>query len=1540
LESLQYKTSEPSRWHRWALTLALIVILAVGLALRLYNINWDEGQHAHPDERWIVMVAPTIRFPERLGDLLNPRASPLNPLWNVGDNSPRNFAYGHLPLYILVVAASLVGKLAGLSALFQSSPATAQALASLARLGSYDQMNLLGRVLSALFDSGTVYLTFLIGRRVYGTRAGLLGAAFTAFATIHVQLSHFYAFDPVACFFIIFSLYGSLRVIQEGQTGDSVLAGAMAGLAVSSKANAFPVVLSVAVAHLVRAYRQSRKTGEEEGAASLPVSSRSQVSLLIYSGAAALLAFALTSPFALLDLKNFLNVIGEQGKMVRGINDWPFTRQYRGTIPYVYHIEQQLKYGLGWPLGLVAFTGFGLTLVRTALRRARGEEWVLLVWCVLYFLLTGGFVVKFPRYMLPLLPLFNLMGAHWLFALKDWLKERWIKRTKDRGEETTASYPLSFWGWLQIGGLADLLILVAFVGAVLYSVSFVVGVYGREHTWITASKWIYENVPDGSTIAVEHWDDELPKPLPQPWGHAQQHGYNHVRLGLYEEDNEAKFQLLKEQLRQADYIALASNRLYRSIPRLPPRYPMTIRYYQLLFSEQLGFKKVAEFTARPRLNGWERNDDNADESFTVYDHPKPIIFKKVRDLSDEEWNALLGGTWEGAIPGYTGQKGRPGEPKPVTKETVKKTLLLDQPVEQLPVVQDFRWNRLASENALLAILTWWLAVQVLGFLAWPLTYVAFNHFRDRGYVFSKAVGWLFVAYVNWLMASLHFLKNSLPAILLGILLLAGVAVALAVHWRPRPRLREEMAAFWRGHWRVILFNEALFSVAFLCFVVVRLFDPDLWQPWTGGEKHMEFAFLNAITRSPYFPPYDPYYAGGYINYYYYGQYLVAVLIKLTGIKASVAFNLVVPTLFALTVSFACGVVYNLARRRNAEGAWERAGEASWTDGIGAGLLAALFVAVLGNLQGFFQLVERLGDLGGSQFQSHIIGVQGLVRAVPGLMKVLQGARFPDFNYWDPTRVIPFTINEFPYFSFLFADLHPHMIGIPFTILVIALALNVVLGSRVEREATGLGSGYQAAWLTRSDFWGRWLADVVRFMVLPLALGALAVINTWDLPTYLGMIGLAFLIRWVVCQGWAGVVLAAVESGVVAVLSLALYWPFFAHYQAMHVGIGLVRSPTQVEPFLAVWGFFLFVLATFLFVALLTWPARTGVQRLVRLVLRCWDLLPRVVALHQVLVRRATPGYILALWGLAATLLLIPIAAVLKFWTLVFLIPLLIVAGLLLLREPVEPEQRFVVMLAFTGLAVLAGTEVVFLKDFLQGGDHYRMNTLFKFYIQVWVLFGLATAAGLPWVWRSLERWRPRGWAVAWSAAFALLLAASLVYPVLGTPARVSDRFPGARPPIGTLDGMAYMTVGLYNWPDPQHPIELRYTYEALQWLLENIQGTPVIAEGRIDYYREGGMRVASYTGLPTLLGAHQNEQRYDWQVGERDGQAREFYSTTSLERLKQLVDELHVRYIYVGELERTVYPPEGIAKFDRLAAEGYLKVVYENPMVKIYEVKG
>ena len=328
---------------------------------------------------------------------------------------------------------------------------------------------------------------------------------------------------------------------------------------------------------------------------------------------------------------------------------------------------------------------------------------------------------------------------------------------------------------------------------------------------------------------------------------------------------------------------------------------------------------------------------------------------------------------------------------------------------------------------------------------------------------------------------------------------------------------------------LLVAEETVFAVAFLVFVGIRLLNPDLWQPWNGGEKFMESAFINAILRSPGFPPFDPYFAGGTINYYYYGLYLVSLPMKLTGIASEVAFNLAVPGLFALAAVGLVGVGASLSHD-------DRAGEdgAAYTGAVGAALGATLALLV-GNLAGARATVRSLQGAGS--------GLEGIGRFLSA----------KSYDYWATSRVISHTINEFPFWTFLFADLHPHLIAVPFGILVIGLSFNWLKSAEqgnpsfaavaaADRNANGTASA-------EADPKRRLLPSRFASPCWPSAWAPMGAINTWDLPTYALLVVIVFSLA-----GWRSGRMRMLLGGtlaalLVAALAVVAYWPFYLHYQS-------------------------------------------------------------------------------------------------------------------------------------------------------------------------------------------------------------------------------------------------------------------------------------------------------------------------------------------------------------------------------------------------------
>ncbi len=462
------------------------------------------------------------------------------------------------------------------------------------------------------------------------------------------------------------------------------------------------------------------------------------------------------------------------------------------------------------------------------------------------------------------------------------------------------------------------------------------------------------------------------------------------------------------------------------------------------------------------------------------------------------------------------------------------------------------------------------------------------------------------------------------------------------------------------------------------------------------------------------------------------------------------------------------------------------------------MLAPLFIAVIGNLDGFAQVARKLAEQGqarpgGAEADGALAAVAVLPDAVVGLGSALTGrAPLPAYDFWAPSRVIPHTINEFPYWSFLFADLHPHVIGIPLALLFCALLLALLS--------------------TQRNGW-RVLLPVLAAM--GFLLGALSSVNLWELPTYLGLGILGLAVHQFRSHGRVHPLAVATGGAIYAGVAVVTFLPFFRNYANVGAsGIGLVREPDPLGTWLSIWGLFLFVIASWLAYATALRPARTvspgpayaptGDERAYSLALREYDRLPRMVYLHRLLVRKPTFGYLFGLSLIPVCLLAAVALAVLGYGVLGLCVALLGPAWMLLWKRGTDsdPAALLIALLSFASLAILAGTQVVFLRDFLQGGEWYRMNTLFKFFIQVWLLLGLAAAIAVPRLWRALlhpvkrpdadgaaeqRSWVRRAFAVGWASVLALLVLASLSFTAFGTPARLSQRLNGWRPAFGTLE---------------------------------------------------------------------------------------------------------------------------------------------------------
>ncbi|MBN1954154.1 MAG: hypothetical protein JW900_03790 [Anaerolineae bacterium] len=810
---------------------------------------------------------------------------------------------------------------------------------------------------------------------------------------------------------------------------------------------------------------------------------------------------------------------------------------------------------------------------------------------------------------------------------------------------------------------------------------------------------------------------------------------------------------------------------------------------------------------------------------------------------------------------------------------------------------------------------WYLVLQLFGLAALPLTLRLFRHLPGRGYAFARPLGLLVGGWLFWLLLILGWLPNSAGAVLAALVLLAVLGAVLWISPPLRAADGESGSKQFAIPWRHILAVEILLAVAFAAWCGVRAHMPRIET--AGGEKWMEIAFLNAILRAPRFPPHDPWLSGFAISYYYFGYLMTAMLAKLSAVPATVGFNLGIASLFALTCSGAYGLVYALLAAKDRH-------KALW-----GGLLGPLTIALTGNLEGLLEVLHARGLFSAAFWQW--LDIRSINGPPPSLA---QGSWMPSrfIWWWQASRVLhdywPWhtaaspaeieIIDEFPAFSFLLGDMHPHLLSLPFVLLALALALALLKKPEAWRPERWNFSLPLSPW---------------ELFFYALCLGGLAFLDvSSDLVVYLFVVmGAAFIAtRSVQPQlTWRTLVPLLVTALVLAVGGVLLYLPFWLGYQSQVSGLAAnLFNGTRLPQFLVMF-------APILFPAVVI-AVREACQRRVNWFdIATWALgLLLALLIFLIIAGFASPQgrqYIDA-WrngepipGLAH----VPNAAemivarlrqrLLAPWTPLALAALLATSILSILKpwptaaqsKTRRPEADFVLLLIVTGALLTLTVEFVYVRD----NFGTRMNTVFKFYFQAWVLWGIAAAYGLN---RMLAIRRP--WAVAASGIALLLVIAGLVYPALAIPTRAREY--GASP---TLDGAAY----LY-----QHHAD---DMAAIEWLNENVAGIPVILEAPADHggaYRYEG-RVSAFTGLPTVLGwaGHQHQWRGDYaEPARREPHIEAIYASSDIPTTLALLEQYDIRYVYVGPVERARYPISGIENF-----AAFLTPVYSAGDVVIYQ---
>jgi len=546
--------------------LLLLAIILLGAFLRFYDLNWDANQHLHPDERFLTMVGTDMKIPHSIINYLSPQNSPMNPA-NIGHSF---YVYGTFPVIANKLLAIATGN------------------------DTYNNFTLLGRMLSGFVDLLIVAIVFktceLFERRYkLNKKVKYWAAFFYAISVLPIQLSHFFTVDTFMSAFVYLTFYFSLRFSFTRQSKWIIFGGIFLGLGIASKATAI-FLAPLLLYFFVNAYTEKKKIARSD---LVPLFGN-----MLLFGIVTYIVGRIADPY-LFQSNNFLDPSPSKLFLqnLKELSYWsspqawyPPSVQWIHKTPILFAWKNLTLFGVG--IGYMLCILLGISIIFKKIRNA--DLYIILAWVVLFFIYQGMQTVQTMRYFIfiyPFLALFAGIGF--------------------------AYFPKRIPTFIQA-----LLLLFTIIWPMLFF-----SLYTKPVTRVSASEWIYQHIPANSILLTESWDDGLPLPIFD----MSSRNYIPKQLPVFDPDTTQKWNTMNALLKKGNYLILSSNRGYGSIPTVPERYPKMMKFYHDLLAGKTQYKEVAVFTSYPSLTYMgiplTTSDDAAEEAFTVYDHPKVIIFK-------------------------------------------------------------------------------------------------------------------------------------------------------------------------------------------------------------------------------------------------------------------------------------------------------------------------------------------------------------------------------------------------------------------------------------------------------------------------------------------------------------------------------------------------------------------------------------------------------------------------------------------------------------------------------------------------------------------------------------------------------------------------------------------------------------------------------------------------------------------------------------------------------------------------------------------------
>lgn len=785
-------------------------------------------------------------------------------------------------------------------------------------------------------------------------------------------------------------------------------------------------------------------------------------------------------------------------------------------------------------------------------------------------------------------------------------------------------------------------------------------------------------------------------------------------------------------------------------------------------------------------------------------------------------------------------------------------------------------------------------IEFIGIITFPISFMIFRWMPDRGITLAMPLGIVIAAYFTWILSYTDLISATTVGPVLSLIIIAIPSIYIC--WTYRKQIIEHL----RRHVWLIAVTQLIFLALFFLWTLYRFYDPSI----SHTEQPMDMAFLNASMRTEFAPPEDPWLRGESISYYYFGYWILGFFSNLVSTTAGAAYNLSLSLIPAITSVGIIGLVYNIIKIDG--------GKIKFA--ILAGLVSAVALLVSSNFEGVLEFL-RFNGIGGESFWNWL-SIDGITGPAVNLTDNWRPTEF--WWWWRATRVIntfengvglDYTIHEFPMFSSLLGDLHPHFLSLPFVILFLGLVTNFIFNPLTMMPSVRFIANLPVRKVLKTYFCA-FINNAPQLICIGFILGALGFINAWDLPIFgLVFAGLVFFkIHKEQRLSFSEIIFKATPIFVIVFgAAFLLYFPYYFYFQSQFSGLTPVTDITS-RPihFFIVWGLFLVLVIPFVSYVFGKSKLRYGWLR------NAW--ISAVVAILPFIV-----WLILIGWTGSSEVSILKRA--IKLLPIMMVIFMAIYSVLYLLRNGriggIKTLGLSVTMVLIGGaFTLIMIPELIIVSD--QFGS--RMNTVFKLYYQAWILLSIAAGVAVYYGGRLLIK--SKGIKKLVLASFGgisvILLSISLYY----APAAAFTKMDTSD--FRSLDGLEYIKN--------KNPDEL----EAINFIVKTFDNQDALVEAVGTSYSEYG-RISASTGIPTILGwpAHEIQWRgSDLGLTQRATDVERIYQGLDPTETYNLLVKYNVSYVYIGPRERRNYGTSGLSKF-----ETFMNKVFDTDTVVIYKLR-